>query len=161
MRATSLCLQTSNQLVTDGLDAVLEILGVLGLPVGLGSRHSILTSETNEENVVSIVSVVTVKVLIREAEIRQRNRGLAGRSTTVGVTPDTIVLGWGIALATPYTQSITTRQKGNKKENIPASHHTQPPSHSAAPCPASGGQSGESVPRCQRPRMGGYWRPGP
>lgn len=85
-------LQRSDELITNGLDAVLEGLGVAGLPVGaILSGNSLVTRESNVENVLGVVAVVAREALVREAQLAKGQRGFASGSEAVGVSPDTVV----------------------------------------------------------------------
>lgn len=89
---STLSLETCNKLVSNILDAVLEVLSVAGVPLGLVSRHCGLAREPDVKNVLAVMAGVSIEVLIREAQIGQGNGGLPDGGLAVGITPDTIEL---------------------------------------------------------------------
>lgn len=85
-------LQSSNELITNGLDAVLEGLGVAGLPVGaILSGNSLVARESNVEDVLGVVAVVARETLVGKAQLAKGQRGFTSGSESVGVSPDTVV----------------------------------------------------------------------
>lgn len=88
-----LLLQASNQSLTLSSDAVLELLLVLGLPVGTRlARDGSSALECNVKNILAAVALVAIEALVGEAELAKSQRGLACEGAAVGVAPDAIEL---------------------------------------------------------------------
>lgn len=123
----SLCFQTSNQLVTNRLDTVLEFFRILCLPLGSRSRHGVLASEANEEDIIGIVTMVAIEMLVGEAKVGQRNGGFAGRNATVGVTPDSVMLcdGFGVSYGNGHRHRLAGCWMDER--DIPVGHCTRQP----------------------------------
>ena len=89
----NLCLEASNKLVSKSLDAVGEVCAVGGLPLGaVLAWDSLVTHETDVQDIVGVVSVVTSEVLVGEAELAEGDGGFTCGGAAVGVTPDAVVL---------------------------------------------------------------------
>lgn len=86
-------LEARDELVAQGLDAILKLGRLLCLPIRTAlARHGIASSEANIENILGVVAIVAGKALVGEAELAHGQRRLAGRSESIGVAPDAIKL---------------------------------------------------------------------
>lgn len=65
--------KTSNKLVTQILDALLESVAISRLPIRVTARGSPLSSEPNVQNVLLAMTVVAIDSIIGETHLRQRN----------------------------------------------------------------------------------------
>lgn len=70
--------QAGDELVSERLDASLEVGGLLGLPVGAAAGNSLAAGKSNVEHVLLVMPVVTGEAIVGEAELAQRQRGFAG-----------------------------------------------------------------------------------
>lgn len=85
-------LQRVDEPVANGLDAVLKGFSVASLPVGtVLSGNSLVTWESNVENVLGVVAVIARETFVGETQLAQGQRGLTSGSEAVGVSPDTVV----------------------------------------------------------------------
>lgn len=86
-------MEASNKLVPKSLDAVGEVCAVGGLPVGaVLAWDSLVTHETDVQDILGVMSVVTREVFIGEAEVAEGEGGFTCGGAAVGVTPDAVVL---------------------------------------------------------------------
>lgn len=95
VRGAAIAAETSYKLVTEGRDGALEVVVVLGIPLGRFAGNSIVASKGNVQHVVVIVAVAAGDALA-EAGGGQRDGCLAnhglGVVIAVLVTPDTVDL---------------------------------------------------------------------
>lgn len=86
-------MKASNKLVTKSLDAVGEVCAVSGLPASaVLAWDSLVTHETDVQDILGVVSVVTREVLVGEAELAEGDGGFTCGGAAVSVTPDSVVL---------------------------------------------------------------------
>lgn len=86
-------LKTSNQFITQSLDAGFEICRILCLPVGATlAWHRLVSCKANIQDILGIMTIVATQVLVWKAELAKRQRGFSGRRPSICITPDSVEL---------------------------------------------------------------------